>query len=176
MVEERDYFKKLNLSLRIILTLFSAVSGGILIVVFVVGLTYFIFETLDEFDIINSSSRFSFPARGLIIFFFGAWYFGKNTRKYYNAFTKKIRTDQFFRYIVLLFIFYAIGLGSFIEFFQPNPFRYGMEFLFDSWFDQRWRIDDRISLFFKILLYPIMLYALGAFLYSKAKVKNLDDD
>ena len=168
LADEDNHFMQINVIFRLLFRIVSAVIGGILIVVVVVALINLFFFTLNYFDVWQIRKQFIFPVRALFTFLIGVFIFWRRAPNIYNGLVNKFRKSQKFRYFILLSLFYIVCLLSYIQLFEPRPFTYGLEFLFEPY--QYGRLANDVEQFLKLLLYPIFIFGFGLFLLGKAKV------
>jgi hypothetical protein len=148
-----------------------ALLGGISVFVFVIIFVNISFFLLDAFDAIKGRYSFFIPSRSplslLVGFIFG---FARAPQIYCWAISN-YQSNQIFRNFVLGSSFYIICVISFVHIFEPKPFRKGLTIFADIF-----RYDDQILLLFKLVIYPISIFAIGLYFYSKRNVADPENN
>jgi len=148
-----------------------ALLGGISVFLFVIIFVNLSFFLLDAIDAIRGRYSFFIPSRSPISLIVGFIFGFARAPQTYCWLISKYQSNQIFRTFVLGSSFYIIFVMSFVHLFEPKPFRKGLTIFSDIF-----RYDDEILLLLKLVIYPISIFAIGLYFYSKRNVANLENN
>lgn len=162
-MEAEEHFYKLPLIKRLIWRLLIACLGLLMSAVFLLLIFYGINFVAEQIGATRVRLRIPVFAFFLPIFgFFVGW---KQAEIIQPFLSLLYRYSLYFRIFVFGTIFYTIALTSYIEVFEPNNFRKGLDF-------GRFDFNAQFGDFLKLLLFPPSLLAVGLILMKKVKPKN----
>jgi hypothetical protein len=161
MISKPKHLGQRNIISRFALRVISGVLGAIVTTLLMVAVFYAIYLLMEYFDI--SSARIRFPVFLIILPVVGFFAGVRNAPAVHDRTVLLWDQSTLARAVIVLPIFYEVGLLSYIHLFEPNPFRSGLSYLTDS----------RTELLIELMAFPVVLLFVGLLLVKIITRRNL---